>query len=219
MRPLGGERVVIRPGTSDRDCLWATFVGRYHLPPADLSPADVALIWDLGANVGLTAAHMAALFPRAHILAIELDPQNADVCRTNLMPWRQRCDVMVGAVWPVSGHVQYARRRGHEDATRVVERRVGAADDVLHSARTIPLNELMQSSAAGVDYVKMDIEGAERHVLRAETAWTRRVRCIKVEVHPPYSVSECAADLRALGFTTDIDQEHGAAVLGRRRVR
>ncbi len=34
-----------------------------------------------------------------------------------------------------------------------------------------------------VDYVKMDIEGAEQRVLREHTDWTRHVRSIKVEVH------------------------------------
>jgi FkbM family methyltransferase len=34
-----------------------------------------------------------------------------------------------------------------------------------------------------VDFVKMDIEGAEREVLRRNTRWTLRVHSIKVEAH------------------------------------
>jgi hypothetical protein len=53
-----------------------------------------------------------------------------------------------------------------------------------------------------VDYVKLDIEGAERDLLTANTGWAARVRCISVEVHSPYRVEECLRDLAALGFRT-----------------
>jgi hypothetical protein len=60
-----------------------------------------------------------------------------------------------------------------------------------------------------VDFVKMDIEGAEAQVLRRATEWAERVRSIKVEVHRTYSVSDGANDLRALGFETRIDDRPG----------
>jgi len=52
-----------------------------------------------------------------------------------------------------------------------------------------------------VDFIKMDIEGAEREVLSKNTGWASAVRSIQVEVHDPYTVEQCERDLRELGFT------------------
>jgi hypothetical protein len=65
-----------------------------------------------------------------------------------------------------------------------------------------------------VDYVKVDIEGAERELLRTATAWASRVRTIAVEVHAPYTTADCERDLSALGFTTRVDPRHWACVVG-----
>src|SRR5262245_18098994 len=61
LKPLDGNSVLCRPGTTDALVLWDTFGGRYHLPPAPLKPDCV--ICDLGANAGYTAAHFASLYP------------------------------------------------------------------------------------------------------------------------------------------------------------
>jgi hypothetical protein len=63
----------------------------------------------------------------------------------------------------------------------------------------------------------MDIEGAESRVLTRNTAWSRKVKCIKVEVHEPYSVHECVRDLGRLGFATQVDAWHWASVTGIQR--
>jgi DNA primase len=51
-----------------------------------------------------------------------------------------------------------------------------------------------------VAFVKMDIEGAERAVLRDAAGWAPLVDALSVEVHPPYDLARCRADVEALGF-------------------
>src|SRR4051812_12114214 len=68
LRALGGEEMRLRPGSTDADVAVEVFVHRLHLPPVP----DVRLVWDLGANIGLTMAHYAALYPEAHVLGVEL---------------------------------------------------------------------------------------------------------------------------------------------------
>ena len=65
-----------------------------------------------------------------------------------------------------------------------------------------------------VDYVKVDVEGAEAHLLRENTGWADRVGALKVEVHDPYTVDECLADVRSLGFAASRDTRHPACVVG-----
>ena len=202
VRPLHGTPVALRPATSDITVLWDTFLGNYHLPPRELGPR-VFTIWDLGANIGLTMADLAVRFPDACVLGVELDEANAAVCRRNVSPWADRCRVLEGAVWPTEGEVAYRHSPGQEFGTRVV-----GAGEGTRQARAITLDRLMAEHNGWVDYVKMDIEGAEREVLRRNVGWAQRVRGIRVEVHEPYTPRQCADDLRALGFAPRIDRRY-----------
>ncbi len=61
--------------------------------------------------------------------------------------------------------------------------------------------------------MKVDVEGAERDLLKKNTQWAARVCALKVEVHGAYSVSECRRDLAAIGFLTRRYRRHSCAVL------
>jgi FkbM family methyltransferase len=205
-----GRTVLLRPGTSDGEVVWETFQGLYHLPPP--SVGEPALIWDLGANIGLTAAHFAHLFPRTRIIGVELDAGNAALARANLAPWSARCELITAAVWPEDGEVSYDPVPGTEYALRVKSGPGGES-----TAPALSLNSLLaRSGASTIDFVKMDIEGAERRVLRENTQWAEFVRSIKVEVHEPYETEECARDLEELGFVIRLDDRHWACVMGER---
>jgi hypothetical protein len=79
----------------------------------------------------------------------------------------------------------------------------------------VTLDALLDSLAPNqtVDYLKVDIEGGERELFRAGGSWSERTRVLKVEVHEPYSVSECIADLSRLGFSATPDEGHWATVV------
>jgi hypothetical protein len=62
--------------------------------------------------------------------------------------------------------------------------------------------------------MKMDIEGAEARVLKQNTEWASKVRCIKVECHAPYTTDEAKEDLNRLGFDVVKDNLHWASIIG-----
>jgi FkbM family methyltransferase len=181
--------------------VWAlpdTFLPAEHLPPRELEPTSVRTIWDLGANVGASMAHLAVLHPQARVLGVELDEQNAALCRRNIAPWSDRCELIVGAVWTADGEVPY-RRDGLDALSFRVEE--GAASGADGTVPAYSLDTLLARQGGGtVDFVKMDVEGAEQAILREHTGWAEHVRAIKVEVHEPYTVEACVADLERLGF-------------------
>ncbi len=198
--------VWLRPGSSDAIVFRETFVDRYHVPPIALT--SVRTILDLGANIGLTMAHLAALAPDADVVGVELDPQNVELARRNTAPWGDRCSVVEGAVWVRDEVLRYRLSHGEECGATL------AADGPLE-ADGIPLETLVARIGwDAVYYVKMDIEGAERAVLSENTAWATRVRSIKVETHGTYSRHECAVDLERLGFSVSVDPRHPTAVIG-----
>lgn len=200
IRELGGEALHVRPRSNDNWVLRDAFLGRHHVPPDEVGSAPMRVAWDLGAYIGATMAHLAVQHPEARILGVEVDPDNAALCRRNVAPWGDRIEVVEAAVWHSDGEVAYRRVEGDELSGMVALDGEGGV-----SAPAISLNTLLERSGGEVDYVKMDIEGAEREVLRHNAEWARHVRSIKVEVHPPYEVDECLADLEALGFRTFVD--------------
>jgi FkbM family methyltransferase len=205
LRALGGQPVLIRPGTSDLSIVWTTFARRYHLPPPEIGAPRV--IWDLGANIGLTMAHFACLFPQARVLGIELDDQNVSMARQNLAPWADRCEVIHAAIWPRDGEVRYCGWGGTSNY-QVLDSPEGTL------VRALSLATLSRERGESVDYLKVDIEGAERALVKDGGGWAEHVRCVKVELHGDYTVSECEADLRRLGYRTLPDLDHVASVVG-----
>ncbi|MBA3508578.1 MAG: FkbM family methyltransferase [Thermoleophilaceae bacterium] len=213
LRPLGGREVLIRPSTSDVDTIWGAFAGQYHRePPEAVRPA---LIWDLGANIGLTMADLAERHPGARVVGLEMDPENAALARHNTRPWGERCEVIQAAAWPRDGELRYLRLAGATSGHRVTDAALHADPAVATAYALSPYSLLaLEGPEATVDYAKVDIEGAESELLRDNAGWTRRVLTIAVEVHDPYSVSDCEHDLQRLGFTTRVDPRHWACVIG-----
>jgi FkbM family methyltransferase len=206
LRPLRGHSIEVRPGTADQYAIEDTFIPPVHLPPDEATNGGVRWIWDLGSNIGLTIAHFAVLFPEARIVGVELDSGNAEICARNIAPWKSRCRLIEAAVWHSDGELRYASEPGNELGFKVEEGEAAVGRET-RSVPAVSLNTISRDLGEGerVDYVKMDIEGAERDVLRVNTEWARVVRTIKVEVHSPYTVEECERDLRALGFGVSED--------------
>jgi hypothetical protein len=75
----------------------------------------------------------------------------------------------------------------------------------------------LREYGAPVDYLKVDVQGAERELLRDGAGWSDEVRCVKVELHGDYTVDDCQADLRHLGYITQPDLRHWACVIGVRK--
>lgn len=206
LRALAGNEVLVRAATTDMWAATAVLPPACHLPPPEVEAAGLRLVWDLGANIGITMAHMAVRHPRARIVGVELDEENCAMARANVARFGRRCEVLHAGVWPGGGEVEYRRSPGEEVAFHVGD---GAGE--LRRAPGVSLDELLAREVPGtvVDYVKMDVEGAERELLRRDTDWAANVRCIKVEVHEPYTVEQCVADLESLGFHARVEAVEG----------
>ena len=104
------------------------------------------------------------------------------------------------------------------DASRVAElhrnvERNGCADRVAVELASVPaltMDELVERYGLDpIDFLKIDVEGAEFELFRGEPGWLRRVDRIAMEVHPDAGrPEELAAMLAAAGFDirlTDAD--------------
>lgn len=204
--------LLCRPGTSDAEVLWDTFGEAYHRPPVPLPPD--ATILDLGANVGYTAVDLALRHPRATVIAVEMDPDNASVAARNLERLGERCRLVRAAIWDRDGTVRY----GGEDAwgLHVVPGGEGSGNGRAPALRIDTLLDRHRIDRVG--YLKMDIEGSESRVL-GESGWLARVESLKIEIHPPASYESCASSLECHGFSTRPCRRHSSCIVGVREER
>jgi FkbM family methyltransferase len=216
VREWGGRPLFVRPAGTDWETAHASLIGRYHRAPPDLG--ELRTILDLGANIGATVADLAAAHPDARVVGVEPDAANVAIARRNVERWHDRASIVQGAVWTEDGEIAYGGDRG-EWAYRVLP----AMDERTEAAAiaTVPafsMNTLIDMLAPGgdVDYVKMDVEGAERFLLDS-AEWAGRVRCLQVEVHAPWDVAACRRSLDRLGFDTAADVGGILSVTARRR--
>ena len=216
LRPkvLAGRTVACRPATSDPWVLWDVFCNEFQLPPPEV--AAPRSIVDLGANVGYTAAYFAAKYPDATVLAVEMDADNYAVARANIESFGERCTLVHAAVWDRDGDLEY--EGGEEQGFHVVTSKSADAAGQRRRVRSRALESLFtEHGLESIDYVKMDIEGAEDQVLMESAPWLRRVRALKIELHPPATAEECSRRLERAGFLVRADDRHDQCIVAVRR--
>lgn len=198
--PALGRSVWIRPGTSD-ETAESVFETRYHIPPPMPTPRTVL---DLGANIGLTAAHYKTLWPEATVWMLEPNPANMNLARINA----PACVPIPCAVAPRS-RVYWLREEGlSADAYTLGE----DGEEGGRLVFGVGLADLI-SILRGVDFCKMDIEGTEWEVLDQLDGIER----LLVEFHDeprdyPSILERGLAALSEQGFKVKHHSPHPAAV-------
>lgn len=195
IKALDGNPVTLRPGTTDLENLVEGVIAGYAQPPHEV--ADPRVIVEIGTNIGIGLAVLAARHPRARVYGVEADPENFALARRNLAPYA--ATLLHAAAWDEETTVDLT-------GTRASGREARAGEGVPAHTLTALLRQLVGD--APVDYLYMDIEGAHQRVLRApDTRWAEQVRTIKVAGHAgtPYDERACAGDLERLGYSTRVE--------------
>lgn len=170
-------RVIVRPNDIDLDVLKSTFIEKYHRCPF-LLPED-AVIVDLGSNVGYTLLDFRLEYPKCRLVGVEMDQENFKILEENVKAL-DRCNAVNAAIWKTDGTIQYAGKDAQSFAAG--EQHSGNA----MVAQAITIDKLLNDfNISTVDYLKMDIEGAEEEIFLASDFqnWLSKVRYISIEVH------------------------------------
>jgi len=116
-------------------------------------------IIDAGANIGLATLYFKMHFRSARILAFEPDPETFELLRTNLDTWGLT-DVMLRneALSDIDGQAQFSR--GKRTAGSLIGHILSQNSDETADF-TIQTTRLSRFISQPVDFLKIDIEGAE----------------------------------------------------------
>lgn len=220
VRALDGQPLYVRPRSSDIDAISAVFVQQWFLPPPQLSESSIRRIVEIGTNIGAALAALAARYPRAQLLGVEPDGQNAELARRNVAAFDGRCRVVQAAAWDSACDLAIERRRREWGLVVRPPKRDDPPD--WPTVRALPVADLLDrlDPHEPIDYLFMDVEGTERRLLSGEAGWLSRVRSIRLESEHEYgsNPNEAAATLRRLGFDTKVEPyAWGAYILGMRR--
>ena len=195
-----GVAIAVRHHTGDVMVLDEIFSQREYEPPPRLAAALASLppaprVVDLGANIGLFGAWALGRFPAATILAMEADPENADVHRRTIEAngAGARWQLVEGFASTGPGTVRFA---GGAQATSHAAELEEAGSEVA-ALDVLPY-------LADADLAKIDIEGAEWALLADPRFADSCPSIVVLEYHnvgsPQADPAEAAANaLRAAG--------------------
>jgi FkbM family methyltransferase len=141
---------------------------------------DAPSIVDLGANIGLATLWFKRQYPRARILAVEPDPAIFACLERNVRGnGFSDVELVNGAVW--SADTELVFLPDGADGGRAVESSGARETTGAMRVKGIAADRLLDSRP--VDFLKMDIEGAEDVVIEACRPLLPRVRRLFVEYH------------------------------------
>lgn len=147
------------------------------------SPTKQPIILDCGANVGTSCLYFKTLFPEAKITAFEADPSMAVVLKENmLLNGIKDIEVVPKAVWVHQDGVQM-QLDGSDGGSIHIE----GSNQVL--VPSIRLKTILEN-AEFIDFLKIDIEGAEIAVMEDCKDVLHKASHIFLEYHSYLSASQ-----------------------------
>jgi FkbM family methyltransferase len=180
--------------------------GIYRFSPREAAPR----ILDCGANIGLASIYWKRKFPTARITAFEPDPATVEFLRMNLAS-NDAADVLVvqAAVWTHGRGISLSRPDTDAGGlgSRIVETRSTRSTTDSVQVPTVRLRDYLLEP---VDFLKVDIEGAETDVILDVADQLPDVGNLFVEYHGFSGRSRLKELLDAIesgGFSVYIEQE------------
>ncbi|PSL44942.1 FkbM family methyltransferase [Chitinophaga niastensis] len=163
------------------------------------SSNKIPVIFDCGANIGLSCIYFKSLYPEARITAFEADPFIAGVLSSNISKNNlSAITVVAKAVWTNEESITFYS--DNADGGNVFG---GNAGGTKVNVPTVRLRSMLEQEGT-IDFLKMDIEGAEIAVIKDCDGALSGVDNIFIEYHSfnktPQGLGEILETLQRNGF-------------------
>jgi FkbM family methyltransferase len=147
---------------------------------------------DCGANIGLSVLYMKTKYPSARIIAFEPDPVNFRFLKKNVSAYHlSDIDLRNEAVWKENTTLEFV-----SDGT--LGSKLDASSDHKNTVR-VKASRLKDLLSQKIDFLKIDIEGAEYEVLKDCNDSLKNVEYLFIEYHGFFDrMSELTETLRLI---------------------
>lgn len=157
-----------------------------------------ALIIDCGANIGLSVLYFKQICPNAKIIAFEADPYVFEFMEKNIKAFAlSDVDLLNKAVWTEDSKLEF-------DAEGTVGGRLGLGEIEIKNKIEVESIRLRDYLDKKIDFLKIDIEGAEYKVLKDCADKLHNVENLFLEYHilssEEQNLDEILLWLRNAGF-------------------
>lgn len=143
---------------------------------------------DLGSNIGLTSVYVKNKFPDAMVIAIEPDKDNYEMMLRNFeLNKLTNISPLMAGVGATDSFLEMNGAFRDEQQWALSFKEVGYPTDILsYSISTI----LKTYSIHEVDFIKMDIEGAEKEIFNdgADMSFLKKVKVLAIEIHDEFDI-------------------------------
>lgn len=159
------------------------------------------LILDCGANIGISTLYFKWAYPQARVVVFEPDTANFQLLSKNCTQnGLQQVELHQAAIWTNNGFISF-------DAKESEGSRIAESNESAHRVKCFRLADLL-AAESNIDFLKMDIEGAEYEVLKDAATQLHKVQNFFLEYHgkasETYKLDEIFAILKEAGFAVYI---------------
>ena len=153
-------------------------------------------VLDCGANIGLATIYIKKLYPNAKVICFEPDPRIVKALRNNIASFRfENVEVVEKGIWNKTGSLSFATDQ-QSTAGHIVED--------AESETSVEVTTLAPYLSQSIDFLKLDIEGAEVVVLEDIKDKLQNVANLFVEYHSyvgqPQALSRVIEIIEKAGF-------------------
>lgn len=215
---ISGHKVVIRTVNQvDISVINYVFRDRYHRPYIQIIN-DNPVILDLGVNIGCSILDLKKEYPSAKIIGCEMDFENYELAIKNCAKLKD-VELINKAVWYKDTLVSYYKGKdsySNPDAYTIIkDNGNNASFESAIKVNSITINSIiLLYEIKNIDYVKMDIEGAELEVMTMNNEWLQIVKQIKIEYHRGENdADDINRVLLSYGFNSFITFQNPSAVI------
>lgn len=185
LKPKGFKHSLkIRKNYTDREVIHYVLQDQYHLPPKTSKLSDNPVIVDLGSNIGVSIAHMKHVYPNAKIIGYEMNIDNFKLAERNIK-FYDNVSVNNNAVWIDNSTVTYKDNSGYDSYSITTDLDDKNDHQTRKEVQAITMASIIKNNNLDqIDYIKMDIEGAEEAILKADDlSWMNKVNAMNIEMH------------------------------------
>ncbi|PSL31192.1 FkbM family methyltransferase [Dyadobacter jiangsuensis] len=171
----------LRPKTTDEKVFVQVFIKNEYDVPLGFVPETII---DGGANIGLASIFFTTKFPKAQIVAIEPDPENAAAVIGNTKHY-PNIHVKQAAIWPRQTVAKISDKFGVGKWGIVVEEMDDSDGEEAGEPNTCTIDSIMKEFGWNqIDLLKLDIETAEKQLFSENyMTWLPKVKVIVIELH------------------------------------